>query len=635
MKKTKRELAKRHFVAEFVRSVDEGADENKIDLVFSTGHKGLRQDWNETYYEELVVTEDAVDLSRLNAGAPFLAQHSGSVLSVLGVVERAWIEDGKAMATIRFSKRSDLKDIVQDIKDGILRNVSVGYRVLEFTDKTQKNDKYRTLSATKWQPMEISSVAIGFDPTAQTVRSDDTLNEVEINEPEAAAGPEVVESPVEPEQSQATPPHNIENENPEAEKPASGDPGSSPETEVEAARCAAITLAATEANLSAEETATLLARNLSVEESSNEIFKILELRDAGKTKTQVKEPKMKIAEKVIQALMYRANSEVFKCSEENELKGKSLIEIFEAIVPRQAGEKDNAYAQRAVTTADLQNILVDASNKIIDEYTYEQDYAFRKLAKPQINRDFLPSNIVDIGTFGLGTPATEGGDYPEASLDDSKEKLELRQRGVLVVLSPKAVINDDLKVLSNLPDMAQNSGFEDLETAFFNVLNTNPVMLTDAKTFFHVDHDNLIAVASGVDVASMDLAEQLLASQTKLGKKLKLKPKYILVAPKYALAARRLVGAQTSTDPDKFNPYAGTGIEVIVSAELTDPESWYVFADPKKFAAIRTGVMEGMEVPRVAVEEQFRSSSLAMKVEFHNNAAAANAQGVVKLTIVP
>ena len=51
-------------------------------------------------------------------------------------------------------------------------------------------------------------------------------------------------------------------------------------------------------------------------------------------------------------------------------------------------------------------------------------------------------------------------------------------------------------------------------------------------------------------------------------------------------------------------------------------------------SAIVTGTLDGFDKPTVASEENFSSSNMKMKVEFHNSAAAANYQGIVKLTIV-
>ena len=98
---------------------------------------------------------DAVDLSR--EPLPLIVAHDGSKLPV-GVVEGLHLEGKKLKGTVRFSKSAD--GIWQDVKDGILRNLSIGYQILKRA-KTKAG-----YVATKWVPYECSLVAAGADPMA-------------------------------------------------------------------------------------------------------------------------------------------------------------------------------------------------------------------------------------------------------------------------------------------------------------------------------------------------------------------------------------------------------------------------------------------------------------------------------------
>jgi hypothetical protein len=76
-----------------------------VEVVWTTGARGLRRSWDGDFYEELGTEPENIDMSRLQAGAPFLAAHDASSLdSVIGVVESASIRDGKGLATIRFAR---------------------------------------------------------------------------------------------------------------------------------------------------------------------------------------------------------------------------------------------------------------------------------------------------------------------------------------------------------------------------------------------------------------------------------------------------------------------------------------------------------------------------------------------------
>ena len=121
----------------------------------------------ERYFGKEVLSHamDAAVLERLNDGAPLLFNHDPD--RVLGVVERAWIDGEKkrGYAKVRFSRNKFAKEILDDVRDGILRGVSFGYSI----DEMQERDG--AMVATRWQPYEISVVSIPADPSVGVGRS--------------------------------------------------------------------------------------------------------------------------------------------------------------------------------------------------------------------------------------------------------------------------------------------------------------------------------------------------------------------------------------------------------------------------------------------------------------------------------
>ena len=107
-----------------------------------------------------------VNLDRLNDGAPVLFNHDNfSRANRIGVVESATIRDRRIEAVIRFSKRDDVNDIWQDIQDGILRNISVGYTVNERTLTRENKGAPNEFRITDWTPFEVSAVSTPADST--------------------------------------------------------------------------------------------------------------------------------------------------------------------------------------------------------------------------------------------------------------------------------------------------------------------------------------------------------------------------------------------------------------------------------------------------------------------------------------
>ncbi len=111
----------------------------------------------------------AADLKRLNDGAPLLFNHNMD--EIVGVVERAWIDkDKRGYAKVRFAKTARADEVMGLVNDGILRNVSFGYRIMDMVES--KKSGQSTYTATRWEAYEVSMVTIPADPTVGVGRAE-------------------------------------------------------------------------------------------------------------------------------------------------------------------------------------------------------------------------------------------------------------------------------------------------------------------------------------------------------------------------------------------------------------------------------------------------------------------------------
>lgn len=124
-------------------------------------------------YEILGHRSDEVDLAWLASGsAPFLIDHTATVDNQVGVVESARIDqDGRGRAKVRFGQSEKARQILADIRSGILRNISVGYQITSMSKLEGKRDGLDVYRVA-WTPLEISLVAIPADKTVGVGRSD-------------------------------------------------------------------------------------------------------------------------------------------------------------------------------------------------------------------------------------------------------------------------------------------------------------------------------------------------------------------------------------------------------------------------------------------------------------------------------
>ncbi|HPA14897.1 MAG TPA: phage major capsid protein [Desulfobacterales bacterium] len=142
-------------------------DKSKVTRIFNLGeirskeNRTVEATLSSTYpvkrYDGMEVLSHepgSVDLSR--SPLPLLTAHNDRMLPV-GVVEGLNVAEGKMKGVLRFSQNADA--LWQDVEDGILRNISVGYIVKQ---REKKKDGYLV---TKWMPYECSLVAAPADPS--------------------------------------------------------------------------------------------------------------------------------------------------------------------------------------------------------------------------------------------------------------------------------------------------------------------------------------------------------------------------------------------------------------------------------------------------------------------------------------
>ncbi len=144
----------------------------KLSVIATTEAPVRRFDFErgEEFLEVLDVQEKSVNTTRLKKGIPVLDSHQRDDLSnVLGKTTGFEFKDGQLLLDVKLSGKSELDNLRQDIKDGIISDVSIGYSVKNFKDEGKPSDDedgLKTLRATDWEVFELSFVAVPADAEA-------------------------------------------------------------------------------------------------------------------------------------------------------------------------------------------------------------------------------------------------------------------------------------------------------------------------------------------------------------------------------------------------------------------------------------------------------------------------------------
>lgn len=122
-------------------------------------------------YEVLSHKRDAVILERLNKTGCLLFNHNRD--KILGRILKAEIKNKRGIANVQFDDDEESVRFFEKVKNGSLRNTSVGYIVHEMERKqTGRGESAKVIyTATSWEPIEISLVSVPADITVGVGRS--------------------------------------------------------------------------------------------------------------------------------------------------------------------------------------------------------------------------------------------------------------------------------------------------------------------------------------------------------------------------------------------------------------------------------------------------------------------------------
>lgn len=126
-------------------------DENRTVTASISSEKPVERGWGN---EILLHDKDAIDLHRVPL--PLLVNHNAQETPV-GVAENVRLDGKRLVADFRFGKTARAAEMWNDIKDGVLRHVSVGYRI---KDAKQKGEN---ILVNSWELLEVSLVSVPAD----------------------------------------------------------------------------------------------------------------------------------------------------------------------------------------------------------------------------------------------------------------------------------------------------------------------------------------------------------------------------------------------------------------------------------------------------------------------------------------
>ena len=612
-------------------TVREGADGNTVlALSFSSETPYTRSSWfDEPWVEILGHKSSEVDLSRLNSGAPVLANHdrgaaaATSPMAAIGVVDKAWIEDGVGRAEIRLSRRPEIAGLLQDIADGIVRNVSVGYQINERTLLRSHSDAPDEYRVTSWTPMEISLVDLPADATIGIGRSQ---NFEVVQLPDSGDTQRKESTMDNKEQDQL----NLDVIRREA-------------TAAERARVTEINEAVRGLRLDQSFADELIAKDTSADEARRlAIAKAAERSNdtikppMGHIETLVDEVETRRAG-VEEALLHRYNPAQHKLSDNGKrFSGLSLIEIGRELLTQRGVDirgmsRDQIATRAMLTTGDFPYILANVANKTLRQAYEAAPQTFKPFTRMVTAPDFKTIARTALGDSPTLEKVNEHGEYKYGSVSEAREAYAIASYGKIVALTRQTLINDDLSAFTRLPEMFGRAAADLESDTVWGIITANAA-LADSIALFHASHGNL-PTGAAISVAQLGVCRAAMRVQTGLdGRKINVTPRYLLVPAALETIAQQFTSqAYAASASSSINPFAGA-LQVLAEPRLdtASTTAWYMAADPAQIDTIEYAYLEGNQGVYLETKDGWEIDGVEFKARLDFGAKAIDFRGLVK-----
>ena len=287
---------------------------------------------------------------------------------------------------------------------------------------------------------------------------------------------------------------------------------------------------------------------------------------------------------------------------------------------------DNASMTKAIkaafSTADIPNVLSNVAHKFVLAGFGAVGEDWRKVSRAVPVTDFKAVKGVRLVMGGVLKPLSKGGELQHVSLSDESRDLAAATKGSIVGITREDLINDDLGVLSMIPERFGQMAGRTINKDVFGAISRTA-------------GDYGANTSGALNVANLATAYQLALGITDSnGDYLGAMPNVILASPSNYLTALNIYQSEqitgTSSEKGKNNVMRGL-LSPITSQFLGSGTAYWLFNS--SFPLVDVAFLNGRTTPVVeTAEADFNQLGIQMRCYFDYGAAAGELKAAVYST---
>jgi len=306
----------------------------------------------------------------------------------------------------------------------------------------------------------------------------------------------------------------------------------------------------------------------------------------------------------------------------SELRGMRLRDLAVECLIRagrtNAHRLDDETLFREALSPDSQftGVLTNAVNKSMATAYRSAQTTYQRWTGRGSNPDFKAVTHYQISEAGDLQRMTQTGEFKFDEMSDQGVNKAIATFGRSFGLTRQALINDDIGILTRVPESYVRAAGRGINRLVYQILGTNPAIFDGALLFNNaappVNHNNLATAAAVIGIVSIGLGRAAMRTQTNLrgNEALNISPKFLICPAALETAAEQFVNVNFVPNVlGNINPFAGK-LEVVADAELDAltapaPFPWFLAASPADIDTIEVTYLNGDDMPKLESQVGF------------------------------
>jgi phage major head subunit gpT-like protein len=208
-------------------------------------------------------------------------------------------------------------------------------------------------------------------------------------------------------------------------------------------------------------------------------------------------------------------------------------------------------------------------------------------------------------------------------------------------ISEEAVADGKWDFIADAVKKMAKSAKESQEISAMNILNNGFASELSADGQFVFDTDHTLPsgltfrneLSAAADLSATSLEQMLIDFETQFigdsGIIYNIKPKVLLVAPSNRRYAQELIGSDLKADTadNNINSLKQDGLIVVSSPHLTDPDAWFLLADPSE-TGLRIIERQAIQTKAAGQSEGFINDSVFYKASYRERVGVTHPMGI-------